>query len=575
MARMARAAVALVVAALGVAAGVVSIDVARDSPAYSLAGSGAPAAAALLLPALGLVGLGLLAWLRRPGSLVGPLLSIAGIAWLLPEWNNPGIGSAAGFTVGLVLWAACPPLVAHAVLAQQRGARRLDRALLAAAYGSSLVLLGVVPALLSDPRLEACVCPANLVAVAEAPGTAEDVGRVGLAAGVAWTVAVALVAAVRFARGSRAARAAARPVVLPGTAYLALTACLFAAWLAHGALANGTVERRLWLAQAASLGAVAVGLAWSRVRAARARATVAQLVVGLARSPRTSLRDSLAEIVGDPDLVVAYPAGASGRLVDVNGRSVEVPPDRVSTRLVRDGRTVAVLAHAPGLLDDEQLVSEVTGAARLALENERLQAEVRAELDELRRSRARIVESGDAERKRLERNLHDGAQQQLVALSLSLAVVRSRLDGRVGPEAVASLAAAEDELRRAVADVREVAHGLFPAVLADEGLAAAVEALAEEAAVPFEIGSLPAGRLAPPVESAAYAVVAEAARGADGRLVVDADRADGLLHLHVELGGAVPDVVALEDRVGALDGRIAVARADGRVRIDVELPCAS
>jgi signal transduction histidine kinase len=269
--------------------------------------------------------------------------------------------------------------------------------------------------------------------------------------------------------------------------------------------------------------------------------------------------------------VLAYPLG-EGRLVDAGGRPVELPAGRERTRLVQDGRAVAVLAHTRGLLDDEQLVHEVTAASRLALENERLQAEVRARLEELRASRARIVEAGDAERKRLERDLHDGAQQRLMGVSLSLSLVRAQLP------AVALLDEAAVELRSAITELRELAHGIFPAVLADEGLAAAIEALAEEAPVPLRIDGVPERRFPPPVETAAYTVVVEAARAAKRAVNVRARCAGETLALEIESGGFRDslDVIGLEDRVGALDGRVAVeSQPNGRVTIRAELPCES
>jgi signal transduction histidine kinase len=135
---------------------------------------------------------------------------------------------------------------------------------------------------------------------------------------------------------------------------------------------------------------------------------------------------------------------------------------------------------------------------------------------------------------------------------------------------------ADEELRLAIADLRELAHGIFPAVLADEGLAAAVEALAEDGAVPIRIAALPDERLPAAVESTAYTVVAEAVRTATSALVVSANRSPGRLAIDVEtqaLDGL--DVVGLQDRIGALDGRLEVETGDGRARIHAELPCGS
>jgi signal transduction histidine kinase len=275
------------------------------------------------------------------------------------------------------------------------------------------------------------------VLVADRAELADDLTHVGVYLGLGWAVALVTLGAVRLARGS----AANRPVMAAGVAYLGCVAATFALSLDRGAISNGTVER-LWLGEAAALVAVALAIAWSWLRGRRARSAVARLVVDLAQSPPPGgLRDALAGIVGDPGLVLVYPV-APGRLVDARGIPAKPAPGQQRTSLIRERNVVAVLGHAPGLLDDEQLVDEVTAASRLALENERLQAEVRARVEELRASRARIVEAGDAERKRLERDLHDGAQQRLVGLALSLRLLCSRL---ASPE----LARAEAELRLA------------------------------------------------------------------------------------------------------------------------------
>jgi signal transduction histidine kinase len=432
-------------------------------------------------------------------------------------------------------------------------------------------VLGVLPALVFDPAAEACSeCPRNLLALADSRATYDDLNELGVYLGLASALVLAILALARLARAR--ARATA-PVFATGAAYLGLVAAMLAASLDRGFLFNGTVGRRLWLGQAGVLIALALGIAWDLGRIRRARTAVARLVVDLAQSPPPGgLRDVLATIAGDPDLLVAYPVDGSDRLVDARGRPVDPHAREQRTTLVRDGRPVAVLAHRRGLLDDEQLVEELTAAARLALENERLQAEVRARVEELRASRTRIVAAGDAERKRLERDLHDGAQQRLVGLSLSLRLLRSQL----GPEASpGELDEAESELRRAIADLRGLAHGIFPAVLADEGLAAAVETLAEDGRVPVRIRALPDERYAAPVESAAYTVIAEAVRAASGGVVVDAARSDGTLLVGVETDGD-PDLVGLEDWIGALDGRLMIERGDdGRLTIRAELPCGS
>ena len=186
---------------------------------------------------------------------------------------------------------------------------------------------------------------------------------------------------------------------------------------------------------------------------------------------------------------------------------------------MRGGRTVALLAHRPGLLDDSGLVDEIAATARLALENERLQAQVRAQLDDLRASRARIVEQGDAER-RLERNLHDGAQQRLVSLALAAARpagMRERDRHR--------LEQAEAEVRQALRPARACARAVPGG--AHRGGLRALEALAEQASSPWRAGPLPWERFDPKVEATAYFVVAEILnRSRPGHTAVDAAPAE-------------------------------------------------
>ena len=212
------------------------------------------------------------------------------------------------------------------------------------------------------------------------------------------------------------------------------------------------------------------------------------------------------------------------------------------------------------------------------LDNERLHAEARAQLEQLRESRARIIAAGDAERRRLERDLHDGAQQRLVSLSLSLSLTSTRSRAGDDVAALARIDEAREELRAALVELRELASGIFPAVLAEEGLAAALEALVEDSDSGVRLGELTWQRLDPAIESAAYFVVAEALRRDSGGspVAVSATRRDGTLVVAVEGLRAVPDRVELTDRVGAIDGAVAVERgSDGTSTIRVVIPCES
>jgi signal transduction histidine kinase len=561
---------------VGFAVGAVSLAIARGTPGYGFAGSSLWTSAAALAAGWALIAVGLIAWERRPGSRFGLLLAASGFGWFLLEWNNPGIGSELGFAVGLALYMVGIPLIAHAVLAYPSG--RLsgwpDRAGLATAYVGAGLVLGLLPALFFDPASQGCgQCPGNLLLVRDDPDLFSGLNRVAVQLGLGWSLALILLVALQLGRSTPALLRLRIPVAAAAMTFLGLVAWDFLYSLNRGTLGSDPTDRRLWLGEAAALLALASGVGWSWLRGRRTRDAVARLVVELAGSPAPGgLRDVLADTLGDPSLQLAYPL-ADGRRVDAQGRPLSL--EGTATPLVRGGRQVAFLAHRAGLLDDPGLAEEVAAASRLALENERLQAELAAQLEDLRTSRVRIIATGDAERRRLERDLHDGAQQRLVGLLLSLRLARSTLATMPGQRS--RIDQAEHELRVALGELRDAAHGIFPAVLADEGLAAAVEALAEGATVPIRITTLPEGRLELGVETAAYFVVSEVVGRSRGTVTVGVTRCDGQLVVEIERDGdALEDVVDLEDRVGALDGRLVVVHAPGeRVRIRAEVPCES
>jgi signal transduction histidine kinase len=559
----------------GVVFGAFSLAIARNEPAYWFGGGSAFAGAAELIAGYALLAVGLIALMRPREAKLGAIVVAASFAWFLLEWNNPGAGSAFVFSVGLVLYVAAPPLVAHAVLAYPGGRllSRLDRIGLALAYAGAVGILGVLPALVFDPVAQGCAqCARNLLLVRGDASLYESLNRVGFLLGVAWSLLLIALVVARLARSTPARRRLAAPVALAGSVYLGLVAADFAHRAVRGFLNNDSLDRRLWLGEAAALSALALAVAWEWLRVRRTRSQLAGLVLELTESPSPGgLRDLLATTLGDATLELAYPL-AGDRLVDARGQAVQL--DGEITSLVRAGREVARLSHRPGLLDDPTIADEVAAAARLALENERLRAETRAQLDDLRASRSRIVETGDAERRRLERDLHDGAQQRLVSLSLALRLARAQLGSEPDPDLLARIDEAEAELRTAHKELRELAHGIFPAVLAEEGLAAAVEALAEGAPIPLEIIALPEERFDPPAEAAAYFVVSETVReSAASALKVRAVQHDGRLVIEVESEGPPEQIVDLEDRVGALDGTLEVVREpSGQVTMRAEIP---
>jgi signal transduction histidine kinase len=435
--------------------------------------------------------------------------------------------------------------------------------------------------MLRPPRPPRCSsCPVNLLSVAGGnPAAAETVGR---ATGVAaLLVAFAFVAAV--GRRWRISTATALRVHGPVLGAAAVAGLVVAATELDD-LDVWHLGRWWWVVDRLATIAVPVAFLVGVVRGRLARAAVGDLVIAVGAVPPAGLRDLLARALGDPRLEVAYWAASVGGYVDLAGRPVELTAS--ATRAVRlisdDGAPVAAFGHDTALLDEPELLDAVAATARLALANARLQAELRAQLDEVRASRLRIIEATDAERRRIERNLHDGAQQRLVSLAFALRRARSQTgDDRLG----AQLDHASDELARALAELRELARGVHPTVLTDFGLAAALDALGELAAVPVRVHA-DVARLPVPVESAASYVAAEALanaakHAAAAQVQVTAQVRDGTLTLVVADDGtggarigAGSGLRGMADRVRAFDGRLTVDSAPGAgTRITAEIPC--
>jgi signal transduction histidine kinase len=256
---------------------------------------------------------------------------------------------------------------------------------------------------------------------------------------------------------------------------------------------------------------------------------------------------------------------------------------RAVTEIEQDGRRIAALVHDAALLDQPELVSAAGAAAALALENERLDAELRARYEDLRASRARLVDASDAARRKIERDLHDGAQQRFVSLALTLRLARNRLDP--SSEAAGLVDRGLDELDAGLSELRELARGIHPAVLSERGLAPAIESLAARAPVPVEVSVLPAQRLPPPVETAAYFLVAEAltnvaryAQASEADVAVTRENGRAVIEVRDDgVGGADPGsgsgLRGIADRVAALDGRLHVeSPVGGGTVVRAEIP---
>ena len=321
-----------------------------------------------------------------------------------------------------------------------------------------------------------------------------------------------------------------------------------------------------------------------------ARSTVGELFIELRDDPAPAdLRDVLAGALRDPSLTLAYWLPEFGSYADHEGRRVELPGPDGQQRLTpidRDGVHVAALLHDPALADEPELLDAVTAAAGIAIENGRLHAELKARLEELRGSRFRVIEAEQKERQRLERNLHDGAQQRLIALSLELSLLEEQLED--DPALSERLGFARREIAASLAELREVAHGIHPAVVSGHGLDVALEQLVARAPVPIRLTLQVGERLPEQLEVAAYYLVSESLANLGkhaeaSSATVEVVRSDGQLLVEVAddgIGGADTErgsgLRGLADRVEALGGRLRVwSPVGGGTRVRAEIPCAS
>ncbi|MGE5225891.1 MAG: histidine kinase [Planctomycetaceae bacterium] len=529
---------------------------------------------------------GWIGWERRPDSRIGMLLQIAGVVYaagqMIPvDWSPL-------FTVAWLVGSFYTNVLGHMLLAFPTGRlqTRGERALVVAFYATGLVGIPFV-AMFSDPRTVCTCLPRNVALLADAPRFVDAMDTSTSAISVVWAVLFILVM-IRHWRGAAPTTRRALAVVYWGGAVGGATE------LARelGDALGTSFQTSIGWAWVNTIVLVALPLAFlvGLLRLRMTRGAVGDLVVQLGSDAELheGLRDALARRLGDPTLQLSYRL-PDGSWVDDAGRPVERPseqPGRSLRVLETEGEPFAALALDARLDDVPELVSAVVAAARLAIANDRLRAEVRAQLEEVQASRRRIVEAADAARRRVERDLHDGAQQRLVGLSLGLRMLQDRLGDAEDLEA--QIAGLQEELRTALSELRELARGLHPTILTEEGLGPAVESLAERSAVPVEVSvALDAGdgRFPPPVEATAYFVVAEAltnvakyAHASHAR--VEVAREDGTLLLDVTddgVGGARvgagSGLSGLLDRVSALGGSLRVESAgEGGTRVHAEIP---
>ena len=574
--------VAAAIAGAVVAAGALAV---AEGPgrATTYAGSSTAGAALTLSAGVGLIAAGLVISLsRRPGR-TGDLALLAGFCWFAPVWmawqdGPPLVPGAAMVAAGFTF-----PLIVHLVLTCSTGrADSKPARLLAAVVYAEALLAAVALALFRNPYFDpGCLanCNVNIFLIRSLPSLARTVqiGDRWFTAAAAATLTV--VCAARLVRASAPARQRLLPVHVPAIGFAAAVIARAAA------LQQTTVEDpfnpslfTIFAIGSAAVILLAAGLISGVARARAERRAVARIAASLEEAPAPgTLQSALAAALRDPALQIAYWLPSTQRYADATGQAVPEPPagpGRMVTRLTRSGRTIAVISHSGAV---PRIEAQIGPAIRLGVENERLQAELLAQLEELRASRARIVETADTERRGLERNLHDGAQQRLLALSydIRLACAAARAHGDTPAET--ALAQATADVQGVLGELRDLAHGIYPAVLAEAGIGPALATLADTAPLPVEILRVEDRRYPAPVEAAAYFAVVEALgdtarRGADhaavtvgqegGRLVVTIQ--------HNGTGGAA-SMVAAADRIGALGGSLFSRDTTCRA----EIPCGS
>jgi signal transduction histidine kinase len=543
-----------------------------------------------LIPGLAFLICGYIAWSRTPTSRIGPLMIAVGFAWYA--------GTAAATTIDVVDRVALAfqgyydALLAWLVLAypsgrlRWRSSRLVVGALFAVLVVRSALRFAIFPSTVgldvTDPlALDRYIADVTL------REQGDTLFRMVIA-----TLAVAVLVLVvrRWRSESAAGRAVAGPILLGGIGFALAIVVETMTLLGSSSFAERSFAWDVGQWSTSITGAlipVAFVVGFGQDRLARGR--VADLVVGLGgQEPAPGdLQKTLARTLRDPSLVIAYSVRDTGLFVDIDGEPLRLPGDganRAVTRVDRGGRSIAALIHDPALSQRPELMTSVAAATGLAMENQRLHAELRVQLAEVQASRARIVAAGDAERRRVERDLHDGAQQRFVTLALALQMARAHVDD-AETQLAEMLDRASSELERGLAELREFARGIHPTVLTEDGLAAAIAVLTERSAVPVT-ANVPDGRFEPEIESTAYYVAAEAltniakyAPAASASIIVE--REPGELRVEVRddgPGGAAAypgsGLQGLADRVAAVGGQLMVdSPAGGGTTVRAVIPC--
>ncbi len=536
------------------------------------------------------VGIGLLlaGWavhLTASETPVGVIAASMAVVWFAGDWIGWTDGPPAVRSVAMVIAPFMLALAAHLALATPAwGATSTVRRMLVVAIYVLTTAVTLARAVFFDPLLDRYCwsnCDDNVLLIRADPELAREIDTIGLYGALLGGFVVATTTGWRLVRATPVARRTLGWIIVPASAVCVAFAVSALVLLRDPAEdPRSGVHLLAFYTRAASLVLLAGGIGWHVVRAVGSRRAVTRLARDLGATPTPgSLEAALSRSLGDDGLRVAFRLSDSDRYVDELGRDVTPAPDRgqATTAITRAGRPVALVLHDQSLADPRTLEREIGAAARLAVDNDRLRAEMLARLEEARDSRVRIVQVADAARRRLERDLHDGAQQRLLAVSYELRLASTGAAADV-TEHGALLTHATAETQLALSQLRDLAHGISPAVLFEAGLLAAAESLADRSPIPVTVESTTISRYGSAVESAAYAFVTDAveladqhaATGVHVEFVGDGDQ----LVLRVRHDGTAPPSAAmlpLDDRVAAIGGNTRVAAGVMEARI----PCVS
>jgi len=523
---------------------------------------------------------GLASSIVHPDRVIGCLSVGLGLTWLAPEvagWvDGPLWIRGAALPLGVML----VPLLLHIGLGYPigRSKSRVHRRLTTLAYAAGTTVALAVT-FLYEPFLDLHCwrnCSSSPYVLFADPGLSRSMVRVSMWTAVALSLVVVWGASARaFSKSSRepgVSRWLLGPLVV-----LAVTEVIYSLLVLHRPRVDPSdpVVSSLVLVGGILLAGIGLGIAWDLMHDVRRRRSLAGLVTELEAGASSSLASALANSLGDTTVEVAYWIPSLQRHVDSEGRGVSPTSGlgRAVVTLERAGIELGKVIHASHLGAGD-LEREIGAAARLAVDNERLRAELLAQSNEIRASQERIVAAGDDARRRLERDLHDGAQQSLLALSYKLRIAETEARRAGADKRASALSGATGDVLTTIEEVRRLAHGIFPSILVDAGLVRALETLREESDFQLEI-DLPDKGCGEATAMAVYqlvaAVVNAAGMGERERISISGQIDDGRLIVDVAVQEPVAASALIQavDRIGALGGTVGFSET----AVHMELPC--